>query len=272
MKRYKLSLSSNPSFNTVTGLTNTTFDSINYVENRMATEQQISDLYNRIVEQERRRDECCRDIIVWEAHTQIVRLNNNNISTAQGNYFNSPGVVISTWDENVSTGTMRRGLAYSIEFPIKWDDSLYYPVTPERAYDSTICSVINNYSNSSQVSCHHKTVQFRWLEDSDNIYGPNRCTTSSNNRSDFFAGNGASVTAQGAVRNYGYLVNSCRNWGSFTLDVKNDGTITIRDNRRNTNYNIIRFYTQLTLNRCANGSLLSDKESEIFPSGKPDTW
>ena len=148
MKRYKLSLSSNPSFNTVTGLTNTTFDPVNYVENRMATEQQISDLYNRIVGEEKRRDECCRDIIVWEAHVQIVRMNTSNIDSS--NILVGGGAVISNFDENVSVGTMRRGLSYTVTFPVKWDDNLYVKRNVTATGVSN-CTYATGYSPGHQI-------------------------------------------------------------------------------------------------------------------------
>lgn len=46
MKRFKLTLSDNPVFQTVTGLTNTTFDGTNVVESRGATEGQLLAVYN----------------------------------------------------------------------------------------------------------------------------------------------------------------------------------------------------------------------------------
>lgn len=50
MKRYKLDLSNNPSFNTVIGLTNRTFDGSTIVQGRGATEDQLLVVYNKIKE------------------------------------------------------------------------------------------------------------------------------------------------------------------------------------------------------------------------------
>lgn len=50
MKRFKLALNRNPTFNTVTGLTNTTFDPENVVSDRGATEGQIKQVRDKIIE------------------------------------------------------------------------------------------------------------------------------------------------------------------------------------------------------------------------------
>lgn len=50
MKRYKLDLTNNPSFNTVIGLTNRTFDGTTIVQGRGATEDQLLIVYNKIKE------------------------------------------------------------------------------------------------------------------------------------------------------------------------------------------------------------------------------
>lgn len=47
----------------------------------MATEQQIAEIYGRIANLSSRIDYCCRDMIEWETHVQIVRLNNNNVDS-----------------------------------------------------------------------------------------------------------------------------------------------------------------------------------------------
>lgn len=47
----------------------------------MATEQQIAEIYGRIANLSSRIDYCCRDMIEWETHVQIVRLNNNNVNS-----------------------------------------------------------------------------------------------------------------------------------------------------------------------------------------------
>lgn len=50
MKRYKLNLTNNPSFNTVVGLANRTFDGTTIVQGRGATEDQLLVVYNKIKE------------------------------------------------------------------------------------------------------------------------------------------------------------------------------------------------------------------------------
>lgn len=278
MKPYKFNFSSDPSFNTVTGLSNTTFNPTVTVENRMATEAQIQELYRDIVAAEQRRDYCCRDIIVWETHTQIVRLNNNtmlNTSDTKDSYFSfsSGGVVVSTFEENVNIGTMRRGLAYTVTFPVKWDNDLYFAYTPMRTGENSIPYESSSNSDFSNHNLYaHTQVEYRYAE--DKTYLNNKATQITNaNRVLFFENpsntpsTSSGMQSNQASNKYQYSYDNltrariARNWNNFTIDIKDDGTVTIRDNRRNTNFNIIYFYTQYTLNRCANGTLLSDAAS-----------
>lgn len=242
MKEFNPDLVLNPSFNSITELTNTTFNPTNYVENRMATEQQISELYNRIVENEIRRDSCCRDIIVWEAHTQIVRMNTNAID----NYgiLSSGGVVISDFNENVNIGTMRRGLDYTVTFPIKWDSELYVRRNRESS-PANNCGLSTNQSNVTILS-------YRMIED-DSIEVCNAQSTTQNSARFW-------LLYPSPGNKTGTPVNPNNNWGSFVYDVKDDGTVTITDHRRNTNFNVIRFYTQWILRRCADDSIIPDPE------------
>lgn len=59
MKEFGMDFNKNPEFNTVTGLTNTTFDPNNVVSNRGATEGQIKTLHDDIGELETRIEGCC---------------------------------------------------------------------------------------------------------------------------------------------------------------------------------------------------------------------
>lgn len=214
----------------------------------MATEEQISELYNRIVEQEKRRDQCCRDIIIWEAHTQIVRLNTLNISNES---LIGGGSVISTFDDNVATGIMRRGLAYTVTFPIKWDNSLYVP--------RNIASY--SYANCSYTTSGYKTiVNYRIVE--ENSIEVSNCSATNNNYARFWHSVGANLQSQLNNNVTGHLINPNNNWGQFVHDIKDDGTVTITDHRRNTNFNIIRFYTQWILRRTADNQMIPDPTFE----------
>lgn len=249
MKKFNSDLVLNPSFNSVTELTNTTFDPTNYVENRMATEQQISELYNRIVENEIRRDSCCRDIIVWEAHTQIVRMNTLNIDSS--NRLQGGGAVISTFDENVNIGTMRRGLTYTVTFPVKWDSTLFVPRNTGALSDNDCSSVGVGAGNFSFVN-------YRLVEENSIAVG--NCQSTSANYARFWYGAGMKIANNLNNNVQGHIVNPNNNWGSFVYDVKDDGTVTITDHRRNTNFNIIRFYTQWILRRTADNQMIPDPE------------
>ena len=208
----------------------------------MATEQQISELYQDIVAAEKQRDYCCRDIIVWETHTQIVRMNTNAINDYGILY--SGGVVVSDFDMNVNIGVMRRGLDYTVTFPIKWNSELYVRRNRESAPQNS-CGISSNQDNATILS-------YRMIED-DSIQVCNAQSTATNSARFWLV-----------YPNPGYKtgipVNPDNDWGSFVHDVKDDGTVTITDHRRNTNFNIIRFYTQWILRRCADGSIIPDPE------------
>lgn len=236
----------------------------------MATEQQIAEIYGRIANLSSRIDYCCRDMIEWETHVQIVRLNNNNVNSLSfgGGVFDAPGVIISTFEENVNIGTTRKGLPYEVVFPLKWSDDLYYPVTPERSASNNACAPLSSYNNKTILSRFFLTVQYRYIIDTDknSIHGSNDCENySGTNRSHFFRGASNENTSQEGLRvNSGHIINLADDWGPFLFTKENDGTIKIEDFRRNTNFNTIKYYTQWCLNKCADGSLLSDKASEIY--------
>lgn len=271
MKQYKISFNSDPSFNTVGGLSNTTFDPSTMRNGQMATEDQIFELYNRIVEQEQRRDSCCRDIIIWEARVQIVRLHTNAItngaSQTNGIYRTTAGgIVVSSWDENVSIGTMRRGLSYTVTFPVKWDDTLYVKrhTSCNKTHSGNASGTGGTRSCDQLTSPDHpyeNQITYMYGEDSEIV--PTYCDITTSNRSGFMmSGNADMVNTKryGVKRcNFGWTNTFPNvNWYSFIHDIKDDGTVTITDTRRNTDFNVIRYYTQWTLNRCADGSLLSD--------------
>lgn len=247
MKRYKLSLNSNPSFSTVTGLTNTTFNISSYLENRMATEEQISQLYNRIVEEETRRDQCCRDIIIWEAHVQVVRM--NTLDLTDYNNLRGGGEVISSFDENVSVGTMRRGLPYTITFPLKWDNSTYVPRDVVASSQNNCGNSLSSTTSSIKLYTNYRIIQ-------DNSIVVSNCTATTNTVKGFwYVGQLLSSTNNNQA---GHYINSNNVWDNFVHQMANDGTVTIKDLRRNTNFNIIRYYTQWILRQTANGQIIPD--------------
>lgn len=61
MKRFKLNLTNNPSFNTVLNLTNKTFDGTTIVSGRGATEDQLLVVSNHLDELEQAQEECCNN-------------------------------------------------------------------------------------------------------------------------------------------------------------------------------------------------------------------
>lgn len=234
----------------------------------MTTEAQVKQLYDRVRDLELRRNECCLPLVFWEARVQIVRLNTNVINAA--GFPQAGGFVVSSFDENLNVDTARRGLAHKVIFPVKWDDDLYFPITPEVNVinNSTTCSPLTNGNNSDTTPAIAKrlttVVQYRYMKDAS--IRVNTCNTTQNTRSGFFIGvsnqssNGpltpratASV-ASGA----GMMVRVDDAWGPFIRDIEDDGTVTITNDSFDEDYNVIRYYTQWTLNRCADGSLLSD--------------
>lgn len=104
MTTYNLAVSQNPSFNTVNSLTNTTFDRNNLRSGRMATEDQIQQLWQDIIRLEERIDYCCRDIVFWDFRVRI-----------RDKY----GNIITDYLENRTTGIARRGKNFVMRLPIK---------------------------------------------------------------------------------------------------------------------------------------------------------
>ena len=147
----------------------------------MATEDQIAQLYRDIVRNEKRRDECCRDIFVWEARVQVVRMNTFRLNSTFG-YLEGGGVVISSFDDNVNVGIGRRGLPYTVTFPLTWNDGTY---------------VKRNAASSGTSGCGHAdgngtyswvNVFYRYMEDHKIV--PCDAISTSTNYSNFWIGKG----------------------------------------------------------------------------------
>ncbi len=111
--RYEIDFSDDPVFKTVTGLTNTTFNINNVVENRMATEGQLLNVANRITDLQNRINYCCNDIVVWKTYVRVIAENTHT--------------VISDWDENVVVGTTRKNNPFTVEFGLPLDAGKFYP-------------------------------------------------------------------------------------------------------------------------------------------------
>ena len=112
MKRFKLSLNDNPSFESITGLSNTTYDNSNIRSGQMATEDQIRQLWIDANDLEQRIDYCCRDIVVWKSYVRVIAEGTN--------------IVMSDWLDNVAVGTTRRGVPFTIEFALPHDSTKFF--------------------------------------------------------------------------------------------------------------------------------------------------
>lgn len=248
--RYEIDFSPDPTFNSVIGLSNTTFDISNVRSGHMATEDQISQLYADIVRNEKRFDECCRDIIIWEARTQVVRMNKYEFNSNYG--LMGGGAVISTFEDNVSVGTARKGLPYTVKFPLPWSNSLYVSRSRWTARANS-CGVTTQRYNTDYIT------EYRIIEDNSIAVGD--CPSNSTNFSRFWL-EAVQIAYLPNVNNNsnGHIINPNNEWGSFLYNVEGEGTVTITDTRRNTNYNIIRFYTQWIMRNCANGDVIPDPE------------
>lgn len=104
MTTYNLAINRNPDFQTVNSLTNLVFDRNNVRSGRMATEDQIQQLWQDIIRLEERIDYCCRDIVYWDCQVQI-----------RDKY----GNIVSGYLENRTTGITRRGKNFIMTFPLK---------------------------------------------------------------------------------------------------------------------------------------------------------
>ena len=269
MPKYNIDFDDNPKFNTVLGLSNTTFDPNNIVSGRMVTEQQLQALWQRIYDDEQIIDRCCRDIILWEAHVQIVRLNSNTLDPNLG-FPTAGGVAVSPFTDNVTVGIARRGLPFTVTFPLKWNSSLYTKFTPE-----AVGSMANNIPSAYSVNYtgwHHvwsKYIQYRFIYQYENEgpLGIHECQGNAISRCGFFRGTNGPTNPEehrGSSEG-GRIINTIDgygnvNWYSFIHDIADDGTVTLRDNRRRTDFEIIKFYTQWCLRRCADDSVLPDPQ------------
>ena len=86
------------------------------------------------------------------------------------------------------------------------------------------------------------------------------CSATNSNYARFWYGAGIRSLSSAQLNNNdeGHHINFENKWGSFVYDIKDDGTVTITDHRRNSNFNIIRFYTQWILRRTANNQIIPD--------------
>lgn len=249
--RYEIDFSDDPVFNSVTGLTNIAFNPSNIRSGHMATEDQLLDLYNRTIDAEQNLTSCCKKLLVWEAYAQVVRLHTNTLHKGNGGVilpaFSAGGVVVSPFNQNKSVGFMRRGDDYTITFSLPWDDTLYCPVTP--AADGNCNAYQPNQSWTFTEFLNR--VSYRRRGDSSIV---NPCTTVATNKRAYFFTN---VLSKDTLDNNNlYEINRYNQWGAFTRTIGVGGRISITDHRRLENFNIIRYYTQFTLNECSDGTLL----------------
>lgn len=111
--RYEIDFSDDPVFKTVTGLTNTTFNINNVVENRMATEGQLLNIAERINDLQNRINYCCNDIVTWKTYVRIIAEGTNT--------------VVRDWDRYVVVGTTRKNNPFTVYFGVPLNPMLFYP-------------------------------------------------------------------------------------------------------------------------------------------------
>lgn len=111
--RYEIDFSDDPVFETVTGLTNTTFNINNVTENRMATEGQLLDIANRINDLQNRINYCCNDIVTWKTYVRVIAENTH--------------VVVRDWDRYTVVGTTRKNNPFTVYFGLPLDTEKFYP-------------------------------------------------------------------------------------------------------------------------------------------------
>lgn len=124
---YNLSISKNPQFQTVLSLANKTFDRTNVRNGYMATEDQIQQLWQDIIDLEERIDYCCRDIVFWDFRVRV-----------RDKY----GNIVSDYLQNRTTGIMRRGKNFVMTLPI----SAIPKYEGATAFTSTGTNVDGDYS------------------------------------------------------------------------------------------------------------------------------
>lgn len=111
MKTFEQDFKTNPTFNSVVGLSNTTYDNTNIRSGQMATEDQILQLHQREAALQSRINYCCRDIVVWKTYLRIVE--------------EKTGIVVSDFFDNMATGHARRGVPFTVYFSRPFDTSKF---------------------------------------------------------------------------------------------------------------------------------------------------
>lgn len=245
--KYEIGFVDNPRFESITGLTNTTFDPNNIQEDRMASEAQVLAAWNASADLEMEVERCCKDMCVWETYVQIVRMNTNTLSS--NGVPNSGGVVISPFSRNRRSGIIRQGEIYTATFSLPFNGDIYAPYTIVAANDGGIYTT--NFSNDIK---NIKAVQYRLVVDGSIVCASASASVNQNSRRhNFFK---FVDYSSNNFNNNGYIINNVGNWGSFARSVADDGTVSITDSRQMEGGTVFRYYTQWTLRECANGSLL----------------
>lgn len=244
--KYEIEFVDNPKFESIAGLTNTTFDPDNYREDRMATEAQVLAAWNATADLETEAIRCCKKMCVWETYVQIVRMNTNTIASKLPD---SGGVIVSPFGHNRTSGVMRRGEIYTVDFSLPFDSNLYSPYTVQSSSTGGYPR-ISNYDHRS-AGC---LTQYRIVLDAT-IQCPKASEdlTENQRRSGFFKYDDSLTNNED-----GKIINYLGDWGSFIRSIADDGTVRITDSRMNEDFTVIRYYTQWTLRECADGSLLPD--------------
>lgn len=174
-----ITASKNPVFESITGLTNTTFDPDNYQEDRMATEAQIQQVMRAIGDLEARKIHCCREIVTWRSYVRVI---------AEGT-----GIVLSDWLENMQVGTTRRGEPFTVEFALPHDSTKFFDNRSGNRnymYNFRIDVSLPGYAAKAEntflteaITCPYDSAQNnRYCEytisDGDWLYGGNKVATS----------------------------------------------------------------------------------------------
>lgn len=246
-----ITLSANPMFRSVMLESDAAeFDPNNIRSGNMTKEEQLQQLCRRINDLERRKDTCCKDFIFWEAYTQIVRMHTKSISSV-ANILQGGGIVVSSFDQNVNVGMGRKGSTYTVTFPVKWDDNLFTRRSVSALSNGYVYSTSNPTPNKNRIIVNYRIVE-------DNFISVANVQTTHDNYAKFWLQDGEQLTSNINNNTKGHRINPEGNWGTFVRDVQSDGTVVITDHRMNTNFNVIRYYTQWILRECADGSIIED--------------
>ena len=111
MKTFEQDFKTNPTFNSIVGLSNTTYDNTNIRSGQMATEDQILQLFNDAADLKSRINYCCRDIVMWKTYIRIVE--------------EKTGIVVSDFFDNMASGMTKRGMPFTVEFARVFDESKF---------------------------------------------------------------------------------------------------------------------------------------------------